>query len=77
MESRVTSATGVCGGDACIRNTRIPVWLIVQARLLGTSEADLLRAYPVLSLEDLASAWAYYLANREEIEEQIRDHETA
>ena len=77
MESRVTSATGVCGGDACIRNTRIPVWLIVQARLLGTSEADLLRAYPVLSSEDLASAWAYYLANREEIEEQIRDHETA
>ena len=77
MKSPVNSSTGVCGGDACIRDTRIPVWLVVQARSLGTSEADLLRAYPSLSAEDLASAWAYYLGNREEIEQQIRDHETA
>ena len=77
MKSRVSSATGVCGGDACIRNTRIPVWLIIQARRLGTSEADLLRSYPSLSREDLESAWVYYLANRDEIEGQIRDNETA
>jgi uncharacterized protein (DUF433 family) len=77
MGSRISSSPGICGGDPCIRDTRIPVWLIIQARRLGASEADLLRAYPSLSAEDLASAWAYYLDNREEIEEQIRDNETA
>ncbi|HLW67594.1 MAG TPA: DUF433 domain-containing protein [Gemmataceae bacterium] len=27
--SWVRKTPGVCGGDACIRNTRIPVWLLV------------------------------------------------
>jgi len=49
----------------------------VQARRLGASEADLLRSYPTLRAEDLANAWAYYRAHREEIEEQIRQHEAA
>jgi uncharacterized protein (DUF433 family) len=50
---------------------------LVQARQLGTSEADLLKAYPTLRAEDLANAWAYYRAHREEIEQQIHDNETA
>jgi uncharacterized protein (DUF433 family) len=77
MSSRINSAWDVCGGDACIRNTRIPVWLIVQARRLGTTETDLLHAYPALTTQDLADAWAYYVANREEIERQIGDNEMA
>jgi uncharacterized protein (DUF433 family) len=51
--------------------------LLVQARLLGTSEAELLRAYPMLRAEDLANAWAYYRAYRDEIERQIRENEAA
>src|SRR6476660_8111857 len=42
----VESIPGVCGGEPCIVRTRIPVWVLEQARRLGTSEADLLRAYP-------------------------------
>lgn len=71
----VESTPGVCGGEACIVRTRIPVWLLVQARRLGTSEADLLRAYPTLRAEDLANAWAYYRAHRDEIDRQISEHE--
>jgi uncharacterized protein (DUF433 family) len=67
----------VCGGEPCIVRTRIPVWLLVQARLLGTSEAELLRAYPTLRAEDLANAWAYHRAHREEIERQIQENEAA
>jgi uncharacterized protein (DUF433 family) len=67
----------VCGGDACIVRTRIPVWLLVQLRQLGASEADLLRNYPVLRAEDLAAAWAYARTHRAEIDEQIRAHEAA
>ena len=56
---------------------RIPVWLLVQARRLGTSEAELLRAYPTLRAEDLANAWAYYRAHRDEIGQQIQENEAA
>lgn len=73
----IESNPEVCGGDPCIVRTRIPVWLLVQARHLGTNEAELLRAYPSLRTEDLANAWAYYRAHREEIERQIEDNEAA
>ena len=53
------------------------MWVLVQARRLGTSEADLLRRYPTLRAEDLANAWAYARAHREEIEHQILANETA
>ena len=54
----IESVTGVCGGEPCITRTRIPVWLLVQARRLGSTEADLLESYPNLRAEDLARAWA-------------------
>jgi len=73
----IESVPGVCGGEPCIVRTRIPVWVLVQARHLGTSEADLLRCYPTLLAEDLTNAWAYYRAHRDEIEQQILDHEGA
>ena len=66
---------GVCGGEPVIVRMRIPVWLLVQARCLGASEADLLRNYPTLRAEDLANAWAYSRAHREEIERQISENE--
>ncbi len=72
----IESRPGVLGGDPCVVRTRIPVWLLAQARNLGSSEADILRAYPTLRAEDLTNAWAYYRANRKEIEEQIKENET-
>ena len=54
----------------------IPVWLLEQARRLGTSEADLLRAHPTLRTQDLANAWAYVQSHREEIEQQIAEDES-
>ena len=68
---------GVAGGDACIVRTRIPVWLLVQARHLGVSEADLLRSYPTLTAQDLTNAWAYYRTHRAEIDAQIIENEAA
>ncbi len=67
----------VCGGEPCIIRTRIPVWLIVHARQLGTSDADILANYPSLRAEDLANAWAYYMCHKQEIDDQIRDNEAA
>ena len=73
----VESTLGVCGGEPCIVRTRIPVWILEQARRLGTSEADLLRCYPTLRAEDLANAWAYVRLDGGEIDEQIRANEEA
>lgn len=73
----VESTPDVLGGEPHIVRTRIPVWLLVQARRLGTSEADLLRAYPSLRAEDLANAWAYARVHKAEIEQQIDDNEAA
>ena len=73
----IQSTLGVCGGEPCIVRTRIPVWLLEQARRLGTSEADLLKIYPTLRAEDLVNAWAYVRSHRKEIEQQILENEAA
>lgn len=71
----VESTPGVCGGEPCIIRTRIPVWLLERARQLGSSEADVLRAYPTLRYQDLVNAWAYVAAHRPQIEAQIQENE--
>jgi len=73
----IESRPEVCAGEPCIVRTRIPVWVLVRTRQLGASEADLLRSYPTLRAEDLANAWAYFRAHRDEIEQQIRENEEA
>jgi uncharacterized protein (DUF433 family) len=73
----IDSTTGVCGGEACIVRTRIPVWALEQSRRLGISEEDLLRSYPTLRAEDLANAWSYVRSHRSEIEEDIQANESA
>jgi uncharacterized protein (DUF433 family) len=71
----IESRPDVCGGEPCIVRTRIPVWILEQARRLGTSEANLLLAYPTLRAEDLANAWSYVRSHREEITRQIQENE--
>jgi uncharacterized protein (DUF433 family) len=66
---------GVCGGDACIGNTRIPVWSLAHDRQLGMSDARILEAFPGLTAADLVNAWAYAEAHSEEIEAAIQANE--
>ncbi len=73
----IESSENVCGGEPRIVRTRIPVWLLVQGKRLGASEAELLQSYPTLRAEDLANAWAFYRAHKKEIEQQIRENEAA
>lgn len=73
----IFSTPGVCGGDACIRGFRLPVWQLEEARRLGGSEQDILAAHPFLTSGDLRNAWAYVAANREEIERCLLDNPQA
>jgi uncharacterized protein (DUF433 family) len=74
-EEGIEKNEGVMGGVACIRRTRIPVWLLYRARQLGMSEGDLLKSYPGLTAEDLVNAWNYAELHINEIESQIETNE--
>lgn len=74
-ESGIEKTPGVCGGDACISKTRIPVWSLVCDRRLGMSDAKILTAFPSLSAIDLVNAWRYAEAYPEEIEMAIQENE--
>lgn len=73
----IEGTAGVCGGEPCVVRTRIPVWVLVQAHRLGSSESDILGAYPSLRAEDLGNARFYYELHREEIDRQIAENESA
>ncbi len=64
------------GGAACVRQTRIPVWILEQARRQNISEAELLNNYPQLTASDLANAWNYVNSHNAEIENAISANET-
>jgi uncharacterized protein (DUF433 family) len=72
----IERTAGVCGGEPRIVRTRIPVWVLAQARRQGLGDAELLRAYPTLRAEDLALAWAYCDLHADEIDDQIRENES-
>jgi uncharacterized protein (DUF433 family) len=57
--SGISKTPGVMGGEACIRESRIPVWLMVSYRRMGSSEAEILENYPTLMAQDLVNAWRY------------------
>ena len=65
------------GGDACVRETRIPVWVLVQWRRLGRDDAWILDGYPTLTQQDLDAVWTYYAEHPEEIDEAIRSNAEA
>ena len=77
-QSCIQKTPDVCGGDACIAGTRIPVWSLIVARRLGKSDAELLDYFVTpLSAADVAAAFAYYAQNPEEIEREIQMNEEA
>ena len=73
--SRIEADPGVCGGEACVLNTRIPVWLLELSRRQGATEKQLLADYPGLKADDLEAAWNYARRNPAEIEAEIAEHE--
>lgn len=73
----ISKSPQVAGGAACIAGTRIAVWALENYRRLGWTESKMLLNYPTLRAADLAHAWAYVEAHRQEIDEAIRENEAA
>jgi uncharacterized protein (DUF433 family) len=71
----INKTPNVVGGNARIRNTRIPVWSLVQAHQMGASELELLEAHPELTQTDLDNAWVYAETFPTEIASEIAANE--
>lgn len=67
----IRKTPGVCGGHACIRETRVPVWTLQRLRELGATDRQLLADFPSLSPTDLAAAWEYSATHADEIRDAI------
>jgi uncharacterized protein (DUF433 family) len=67
----IKKTKGVCGGSACIDNTRIPVWLCVAYKSIDT----VLLLYPDLTYEQVKEAFDYYDQNIVEIDREIKENE--
>jgi len=58
-QDRIESNPKIMLGKPVIRGSRITVELIVRKISEGASEADVLKAYPGLTIEDVRAALAY------------------
>ena len=75
--SLILKTPGVCGGDARIRGTRVPVWVLEEARRLDYSDTVLLGEYPFLTGEQLSAVWQYVEDNSAEINDCISQNALA
>ncbi len=71
----IRKTPGVVGGEARIRDTRIPVWNLVQLHQLGLKD-HAIRSYfaQPLAAADLVAASEYYEKHRKEIDRAIREN---
>jgi uncharacterized protein (DUF433 family) len=59
MFTRITLSPGQMGGIPCIRGLRIPVSTVVGMIADGMADAEILRSFPDLQLEDIREALRY------------------
>jgi uncharacterized protein (DUF433 family) len=75
LASWISKKSDRCGGDACVRDTRITVWGLEAYRRLGMSDDMILAAVQGLATADLEAAKEYATANRDEISRATSENE--
>lgn len=74
VATHITKDSRVCGGKACMDNTRIRVMDVVLLQRRGVMPEDMLEYFSVpLSLAQVHGALTYYYDHPEEIEGDISD----
>jgi uncharacterized protein (DUF433 family) len=74
-EPGIVATEDVCGGEARIAGTRIPVWVIAALNAQGLETPAILKAYPALGAGEVENALKYANSHREEIERAIAENE--
>jgi len=66
MYEQITIDPNICHGQACIKNTRIPVHHIIGMLANGDTIEELLKEYPSLKRDDILAALNYAASLAEE-----------
>ncbi|PYQ24752.1 MAG: hypothetical protein DMF79_00865 [Acidobacteria bacterium] len=75
--SHITKQPGVRGGKACIDDTRISVVDVVALLKQGLGDQQIVERYPSLNLAQVHAAISYYYENREELEADLAEDDSA
>jgi uncharacterized protein (DUF433 family) len=59
IPTQIVSDPLVCGGDPCIKGTRIQVHVILSHLAAGDTEQTLLKHFPRLSRDDIQTCLVY------------------
>ncbi|MBU1262044.1 DUF433 domain-containing protein [bacterium] len=59
MNSRIVVDAEVCGGEPCIRGTRIPIHIILSHMAAGDTEKDILKNFPNIVHQDILACLEY------------------
>jgi uncharacterized protein (DUF433 family) len=57
--ARITVDPKICGGNPCIKGTRIYISIILDALAEGLTPEEIIDHYPSLQIEDIRAAVAY------------------
>jgi uncharacterized protein (DUF433 family) len=69
MIDRIVTDANVCGGEPCIKGTRIPVHIILSHLAAGDEYENILTNFPRLKTDDIKACLEYasYLATEKEL----------
>ncbi len=59
MNPRIISDPNICGGEPCVKGTRIPVHIILSHLAAGEDYATILKHFPKLTKEDILACLEY------------------
>ena len=61
---RIVSDVNICGGEPCVKNTRVPVRVVLSHLAAGETVDEILKNFPKLNREDIRACLEYasYLA---------------
>lgn len=69
MIERISADPRICGGYACIKGTRVPIYVVLDFLAAGNSLEEILEEYPQLVKDDILAAIEYgALLAKEELE---------
>ena len=55
MNPRIVSDPNICGGEPCVKGTRIPVHIILSHLAVGENYETILKNFPRLNVESFIS----------------------
>ncbi|OHB74158.1 MAG: hypothetical protein A2Z34_03830 [Planctomycetes bacterium RBG_16_59_8] len=59
MNDRIVSDPSVCGGEACVKGSRIPVHIVLSHLAAGETSEKILHEFPRLTVDDVRACLEY------------------